>query len=69
VLDFLQLFDSFYCDTDNRAKPIEELVHTFSESGNEGVKAACDEDTPQFTAEQWHAFLSKKKKTSYKNTD
>ncbi|MDB0007133.1 leucine--tRNA ligase [Flavobacteriales bacterium] len=61
---FKQLFDSFYCDTDNRAKPIEELVHAFSESGKEGVKAACDEDTPQFTAEQWHAFSEQEKENT-----
>jgi leucyl-tRNA synthetase len=59
---FGQLFDAWYDRADRadqglgRAKPIAELVQLFEKQGNAQIKAACDEDTPVFTAEQWRAF-------------
>jgi len=58
---FKQLFNSYYSLTEDKAKPIEELIQTFAESGNEGVYAACDEDTPSFTSEKWLSFSEKEK--------
>ncbi len=58
---FKQLFDSYYCNIQHKAKPIDELIRSFFDSGNEEVNAACDEDTPQFTAEQWYAFSEQEK--------
>ncbi|MDB2675574.1 leucine--tRNA ligase [Flavobacteriales bacterium] len=58
---FKQLFNSYYSLTEDKAKPIEELIQMFAESGNEGVYAACDEDTPSFTSEKWLSFSEKEK--------
>ena len=51
---FLQLFNSYYNNTCDKAKPISELVSHFAKQGTEGVDAACTEPM-SFTAEQWNA--------------
>jgi leucyl-tRNA synthetase len=50
---FIQLFKSWYNNDSNKAESIDELVKKFSQSGNKGINAACDEDTPEFSAEEW----------------
>lgn len=57
---FLQLFDSWYNNDENKAEPISKLVNTFESKGNQGLNAVCDADTPSFTAEEWKAFDEKK---------
>ena len=57
---FLQMFDSWYDNAQQKARPIAELQKLFAESGNAGVDAACGE-VETFTAEQWAAFSDKKK--------
>ena len=52
---FKQLFNSYYCNINNKALPISELVEEFERNGNALVQSACDEDTPQFTSEEWKA--------------
>ena len=58
---FKQLFDSYYCNTDQKAKHIEQLTHEFSKQGNAFVDAACDGDVPSFSAEQWKRFTDRQK--------
>lgn len=58
---FKQLFNSYYCNIDDKALPISELIVEFERNGNALVQSPCDEDTPQFTAEQWHTFSEKEK--------
>ena len=53
---FIQLFNSWYNNTTDKAEPIETLVSLFEKEGNAKVNAVCDDDTPTFTAEQWKAF-------------
>lgn len=53
---FKQLFNSYYCNIDNKALPISELVEELERNGNSMVQSPCDEDTPLFTAEQWKAW-------------
>ena len=53
---FIQLFNSWYNNTTDKAEPIEMLVSLFEKEGNAKVNAVCDDDTPTFTAEQWKAF-------------
>ena len=53
---FIQLFNSWYNNETDKAEPIETLVSLFEKEGNAKVNAACDDDTPTFTAEQWKAF-------------
>lgn len=53
---FIQLFNSWYNNQSNKAEDISELIKIFEAEGNTNVDAACDEDTPNFTAEAWKAF-------------
>ena len=55
---FIQLFNSWYNNATDKAEPIETLIALFEKQGNSKVNAACDDDTPTFTAEQWCAFSS-----------
>ena len=55
---FIQLFNSWYNNDTDKAEPIETLIALFETEGNSKVNAACDDDTPTFTAEQWRAFSS-----------
>ena len=57
---FIQLFNSYYCNIDNKAESISELIKEFERAGNEHVNAACDDDIIDFTAEDWTSFSDKK---------
>jgi leucyl-tRNA synthetase len=52
---FLQLFDSWYDQEEDRARPIEELIWYFHKQGTSGLAAACEEELT-FTAEQWEGY-------------
>ena len=41
--------------------PIDRLVAMFEQKGNKDVVAACDEDTPHFTADEWQSMNAKQK--------
>jgi len=53
---FMQLFDSWYNVTTDRAESIQTLIAAFQTSGTAGIKAVCDEDVTSFTAEEWIRF-------------
>lgn len=53
---FLQIFDSWYDKSADKAQPISELVQLFETSGTTNVNAACDENVTAFTAEEWIHF-------------
>ena len=55
---FIQLFNSWYNNATDNSEPIKTLIALFETEGNSKVNAACDDDTPTFTAEQWRAFSS-----------
>ncbi len=57
---FLKMFGSWYDNSIQKARPIEELVAAFEQGGSAAVDAACS-DGPAFTAEQWKAFPEKEK--------
>ena len=57
---FLLLFDHYYCNTADQAKPIAQLIEHFEQEGNQSVRAVCSAATPQFTAEEWKSFSSEK---------
>src|SRR5688572_20731109 len=50
---FKQLFNSYYNYTSDKAESIDKLITEFEANGNANINAACDEDTPAFTAEEW----------------
>ena len=56
---FVQMFNHWYCNRANAARPISMLVDIFAEQGNAKVKAACSE-TPVFTAEEWNSWDEKR---------
>ena len=58
---FIQLFNSWYNNATDKAEPIETLIALFEIEGNSKVNAACDDDTPTFTAAQWHAMTAESK--------
>ena len=58
---FIQLFNSWYNNDTDKAEPIETLIALFETEGNSKVNAACDDDTPTFTAAQWHAMTAESK--------
>ena len=45
---FLQLFNSYFCNTQKKARPIADLIKKYEMKGNKN-----------FTAEQWNAFTKK----------
>ena len=57
---FLQMFDSWYCNDQQKARPISELEAAFAEGGAAAVDAACSEQY-DFTAGQWNAMSEKEK--------
>ena len=58
---FIQLFNSWYNNATDKAEPIETLIALFEKQGNSKVNAPCDDDTPTFTAAQWHAMTAESK--------
>ena len=59
---FLQMFDSWYDNVQQKARPIAELEKLFEEGGSAAVDAACGDVNP-FTAQEWAAFSEKEKAT------
>jgi leucyl-tRNA synthetase len=57
---FIQLFESWYDNTEDRAKPISELINKFNNSGNLNINAACN-DVKSFSAEYWKKLSESKK--------
>ncbi|WP_318343617.1 leucine--tRNA ligase [Flagellimonas baculiformis] len=58
---FIQLFNSWYNKKLDKAEAIETLVSQFEKEGNANVEAACDDDTPSFSATDWNNFSEKTK--------
>ena len=57
---FLQMFDSWYDNVQQKARPIAELEAAFAQGGSSAVDAACGEVTP-FTAQEWASFTDRQK--------
>ncbi len=53
---FIQLFESYYCNDAQQARPISELKEVFAAEGNKRINAACDDDVIPFTSEEWNSF-------------
>ena len=57
---FLKMFDCWYDNVQQKARPVAELEALFAEGGSAAVDAACGDVTP-FTAEEWKAYDEKQK--------
>jgi leucyl-tRNA synthetase len=53
---FIQIYNSWYNNKSNKAEKIESLIAEFEKNGNQNIDAACDENTPSFTAEEWNSL-------------
>jgi leucyl-tRNA synthetase len=56
---FLQIYNSWYDVSKDKAQPIDALKKRFAKEGNSKVQAVCDENTPVFTAQEWKAKNAK----------
>ncbi|MDX5325544.1 MAG: leucine--tRNA ligase, partial [Bacteroidota bacterium] len=52
---FIQLFDSWYDRSQDKARPIKDLIEYFEKNGSQGIRAACSE-VMDFSAEEWNAM-------------
>ena len=57
---FSELFLSYYDQTQETARPIEELIAQFERNGTEGIDVAQTSEM-NFSAEEWKAFSENKK--------
>ncbi|ESU29739.1 leucyl-tRNA synthetase [Flavobacterium limnosediminis JC2902] len=55
---FIQLFNSWYNITSDKAEDITTLTALFEKEGNANVKAVCDDNIAPFSAAEWNAFSS-----------
>ena len=63
---FQKMFNSFFCNSCQKAQPIEELIKHFEEKGSEGLNVAETEHL-QFTAAEWKAMDEKQKSDTLMN--
>jgi leucyl-tRNA synthetase len=55
---FIKMFNSYYCNDAQQARPISELIKIFETEGSKPVKAVCNEQHV-FTAQEWKAKSEK----------
>ncbi|HBA29084.1 MAG TPA: leucine--tRNA ligase, partial [Parabacteroides goldsteinii] len=55
---FQKMFNSYYCNDEQQARPIGELISAFETTGTEGMNVACSEEL-NFTANEWKAKSEK----------
>lgn len=63
---FEKMFGSFFCNSCQKAEPIEKLVEHFNEKGTEGLNVAESEHL-EFTAEEWRAMSDVEKQKTLMN--
>ncbi len=57
---FMELFNAWYNKETDKAEKIETLYELFSKGGSKAAKAACEEDLPIFSAEEWNSWSAEK---------
>ena len=63
---FIKMFNSFYDNALQKARPIEELEKHLSEHGTDGLDAACSEEL-KLTAEDWNTMTEHEKRQTLMN--
>jgi leucyl-tRNA synthetase len=58
---FIQIFNSWYNKTSDKAEHIDTLIAEFEKNGNSNINAVCDDETKLFNEEQWKQFTEKEK--------
>lgn len=63
---FMQLFNAWYnkkAGESGKTEPITTLIAELEKNGNKNINAACDDDTPIITADEWKNFNEKEKES------
>ncbi len=55
---FIQMFNSYFCNDEQQARPIEELIQVFESQGTKDMNIACSEEL-SFSADEWNAKSEK----------
>ncbi|MDR1338870.1 MAG: leucine--tRNA ligase [Prevotellaceae bacterium] len=55
---FIRMFNSYYCNDAQQARPVSELIKVFETEGSSCINAACNEQCV-FTANEWKAKSEK----------
>ena len=63
---FQKMFNSYYDNAVQKARPVSELVAVFEKQGTEGIDVACGEEL-SFTAGEWNAKTEKEKQETLMN--
>ena len=63
---FQKMFQSFFCNSCQKAQPIEKLVAHFEQKGTEGLNVAESEHL-EFTADEWKAMSDVEKQKTLMN--
>lgn len=63
---FIQLFNSYYCNKCQKARPISELVDYLSKNGTEGLDVACTKPL-SLTANEWNAMGEREQQETLMN--
>ncbi|MBR4886711.1 MAG: leucine--tRNA ligase [Muribaculaceae bacterium] len=63
---FQKMFDSYYCNASQQARPVAELVAHFEKHGSEGLNVACSKELT-FTADEWNALTEKEQRQRLMN--
>lgn len=63
---FEKMFGSFFCNSCQKAEPIEKLVEHFNEKGTEGLDVAESEHL-EFTADEWRTMSDVEKQKTLMN--
>ncbi|GAA4233032.1 leucine--tRNA ligase [Postechiella marina] len=58
---FIQLFNSWFNNDENKAEDISTLEVIFATEGNAKVNAVCDDAVELFSAKEWHDYTSEEK--------
>ncbi len=53
---FIQLFNSWYNKTSDKAEDISTLIAVFEKEGNANVNAVCDDNIAIFSSSEWNAL-------------
>ncbi len=63
---FIKMYESYYDNVSDSARPIAELIEKFEKNGTEGIDAACSEYM-MFTADEWKAMNEKQRSDTLMN--
>ncbi len=63
---FIRMFNSYYDNNSQMAKPIDDIEKVFATEGSKGVNAACTKNL-EFTADEWNNMDEKSKSDTLMN--